>query len=156
MHKFLYLLSLLFINGCFGSLESMRFPDISESLSDFSSFVAPNVYKRDIKQGSVLRFNKLNQVELGQTKEEVYNLIGSPSVSDPFHQNQWDYFHKSIKMNDEVISFRVQMYFNKNKLSNIKITNREAISLIENLNINLDRDIFQEEILDDNKWYKFW
>ena len=51
------------------------------------------VYKPTILQGSVLDMNEVNQLQIGMSKEMVINLIGSPSIIDPFHQYQWDYIN---------------------------------------------------------------
>ncbi|MCI1709896.1 MAG: outer membrane protein assembly factor BamE [Chiayiivirga sp.] len=49
------------------------------------------VYKVDVYQGSLLDKKQVDQLKTGQTKRQVYALLGSPAVQDPFHQSQWDY-----------------------------------------------------------------
>jgi outer membrane protein assembly factor BamE len=49
------------------------------------------IYKVDVYQGSLLEKRDVDQLKPGLTKRQVYALLGSPSVSDPFHQERWDY-----------------------------------------------------------------
>ncbi len=51
------------------------------------------VYKQDIQQGSVLDDDAVAQLELGMTKRQVLVLLGSPSVTSPFHDARWDYMN---------------------------------------------------------------
>ena len=49
------------------------------------------IYKVDVYQGSLLEKKNVEQLQTGQTKRQVFALLGSPSVQDPFHQSRWDY-----------------------------------------------------------------
>ncbi|MEN1727883.1 MAG: outer membrane protein assembly factor BamE [Pseudomonadota bacterium] len=51
------------------------------------------VYKQDIQQGNVLDDEDVAQLELGMTKRQVLVLLGSPSISSPFHASRWDYMN---------------------------------------------------------------
>jgi len=51
------------------------------------------VYKQDIQQGNVLEDDEVSQLELGMSKRQVAVLLGSPSVSSPFHASRWDYMN---------------------------------------------------------------
>jgi outer membrane protein assembly factor BamE len=49
------------------------------------------VYKVDVYQGSLLESKAVEQLEPGMSKRQVFALLGSPSVQDPFHHERWDY-----------------------------------------------------------------
>jgi outer membrane protein assembly factor BamE len=49
------------------------------------------VYKVDVYQGNLLEQKNVDQLEPGLTKRQVYALLGTPAVRDPFHQSRWDY-----------------------------------------------------------------
>jgi outer membrane protein assembly factor BamE len=49
------------------------------------------IYKVDVYQGNLLETKNVEQLKPGLTKRQVYALLGSPSVQDPFHQSRWDY-----------------------------------------------------------------
>lgn len=49
------------------------------------------VYTPDVKQGNILTKDAVEQLKPGMTKRQVLVLLGSPSVSDPFDHDRWDY-----------------------------------------------------------------
>ncbi len=98
----------LFLNAC-------SFSDYVPKIPTFS--LKP--YKADINQGSVLKRFEINQLKINMSKQQVQNLIGPPSVIDPFHNNQWDYVNYSTKGSGEIIHYRLILTFDGNKLINI-------------------------------------
>ena len=49
------------------------------------------LYKQPIFQGNLLEQKAVSQLQVGMTKRQVLALLGTPSVSDPFRLNRWDY-----------------------------------------------------------------
>ncbi len=49
------------------------------------------IYKQPVFQGNLLDKANVDKVTPGMTRQQVFALLGSPSVEDPFHQNRWDY-----------------------------------------------------------------
>jgi outer membrane protein assembly factor BamE len=49
------------------------------------------IYKVDVYQGNLLETANVDQLKPGLSKRQVYALLGTPSVQDPFHQARWDY-----------------------------------------------------------------
>lgn len=49
------------------------------------------LYRQPIFQGNLLEERNVAQLEAGMSKRQVFLLLGSPSVADPFRQNRWDY-----------------------------------------------------------------
>ncbi|MEO5565399.1 MAG: outer membrane protein assembly factor BamE [Luteimonas sp.] len=49
------------------------------------------VYKQPIYQGNLLDKAAVDQLQAGMSKQQVQALLGTPSISDPFHQDRWDY-----------------------------------------------------------------
>ena len=86
-----------------------------------------NVYKPTIMQGSVLDINEVNQLQLGISKEAVMNVIGSPSIIDPFHQYQWDYINHSTIDGEIEIRYRLRLIFSGNFLSEIDKSGLEEL-----------------------------
>ena len=50
----------------------------------------------DIPQGNRIDGKKLEQLEIGMTRNQVQFLLGSPAVVDTYRPDQWHYvyFHK--------------------------------------------------------------
>jgi outer membrane protein assembly factor BamE len=49
------------------------------------------LYRQPIFQGNLLEQKNVEQLATGMSKRQVFALLGSPSVADPFRQNRWDY-----------------------------------------------------------------
>jgi len=128
------LLACLILTGCTNSLP--KAPDLPKlpkfSMPDLPkmpklalpSWAKPkmpsiDVYKPTIMQGIILDIKEVNQLQLGMSKESVMNLIGSPSIIDPFHQYQWDYINHSTIDNEIEIRYRLRLIFSGNLLSEI-------------------------------------
>ena len=78
-----------------------------------------DLYKPSIMQGSVLEIEAVEKLQLGMSKNTVMNLIGSPSINDPFHQYQWDYIHHSTINGEQVIHYRLRLVFDEDFLAEI-------------------------------------
>ncbi len=52
-----------------------------------------NEYKIDIQQGNVLSQEMVAQLKPGQTRDQVRFLLGTPLITDMFHQQRWDYVY---------------------------------------------------------------
>lgn len=91
-------------------------PEFSKLVPDLS---LPTLYKDDINQGAVLERFKVNQLKVGMSKTQVQELIGSPSVVDPFHNNEWLYINHSILHEKEDIKYQLVLIFDGNTLSKI-------------------------------------
>ncbi len=48
------------------------------------------LYKQPIYQGNLLEKTAVDQLQVGQSKQQVQSLLGSPSIADPFHADRWD------------------------------------------------------------------
>ena len=74
-------------------------PDISLPDKGIIDFIEtgpewiPKPYKLPMNQGSLLSQENLERVKPGLTREQVKFLLGSPSISDAFHRDRWDYVY---------------------------------------------------------------
>ncbi len=119
----LTVLGFAILSGCSNSL--LKTPETPESsklkMPSWLDFSMPSIdlYKPSIMQGSVLDIEAVEKLQLGMTKNAVINLIGSPSINDPFHQYQWDYIHHSILNGEQVIHYRLRLVFDGDILAEI-------------------------------------
>lgn len=49
------------------------------------------VYRQPIYQGNLMEAEAVKQLQVGMSKEQVMNLLGTPSIADPFNTDRWDY-----------------------------------------------------------------
>ena len=140
---FILLASLVFA-GCSNSLPKApelpkmsklslpELPKISKiSLPSWAKPKLPSidVYKPTIMQGSVLDMSEVNQLQLGMSKSIVMNLIGSPSIIDPFHKYQWDYINHSSIEGETKMQYRLRLIFDGDTLAEIDKSGLEGLSI---------------------------
>jgi len=119
----LTVLGFAILSGCSNPL--LKTPETPErpklKMPSWLDFSMPSIdlYKPSIMQGSVLDIEAVEKLQLGMTKNAVINLIGSPSINDPFHQYQWDYIHHSILNGEQVIHYRLRLVFDGDILAEI-------------------------------------
>jgi outer membrane protein assembly factor BamE len=44
------------------------------------------IYRQPVFQGNLLETKNVEQLKVGMTRQQVFSLLGSPPVADPFHQ----------------------------------------------------------------------
>ena len=66
---------------------------ISVVLACVISFSAGCVYELDVQQGNKLEPQDIESIEVGMTRNQVRCLLGTPVVSDVFHDDRWDYVY---------------------------------------------------------------
>lgn len=49
------------------------------------------LYRQPIYQGNLLDTAAVEQLQAGMSKQQVQGLLGTPSITDPFHEDRWDY-----------------------------------------------------------------
>ena len=117
------MLAFMVLSGCSNSLPKMpempKLPKFSMPSWTKPSLPSIDVYKPTILQGSILDINDVNQLELGMSKNAVMDLIGSPSISDPFHKYQWDYINHSTINGEQEIHYHLKLVFSGDVLSEI-------------------------------------
>ncbi len=49
------------------------------------------IYHVPVYQGNLLQAKNVEQLQKGMTRSQVVQLLGTPSIADPFHTQRWDY-----------------------------------------------------------------
>ncbi len=83
----------------------------------FLGIFAP--YRVDVQQGNFVSQEMVNQLKEGMTREQVIFVLGTPLLTDVFHANRWDYVFRLQKRSGAVISSRVTVFFDNNRLSRV-------------------------------------
>ena len=120
--KQLTFIALIFVllSGC--SDSTTRIPELPKiKMPSWLDFSMPKIdlYKPTITQGSDLEIESVNKIKIGMTKDAVINLIGTPSINDPFHQDQWDYIHHSSIDGEKIVHYRLTLIFSGDYLAEI-------------------------------------
>ena len=68
-------------------------------------------YRPDIQQGNFVSAEMLSQLKVGQTREQVRFLLGTPLLMDMFHADRWDFPFYLARGNGELTTSRVTVYF---------------------------------------------
>lgn len=77
-------------------------------------------YRMEIQQGNFITQEMVSQLKLGQTREQVRFILGSPLVTDIFHADRWDYVFLRRRVNSsEVEQRRIVVFFVDGKLARI-------------------------------------
>lgn len=85
------------------------------SLSGCSSLYDTFVYQIDVTQGNYIEDEKLDEVEIGMTQEQVIFILGSPMLIDQFDSSKW-YYIRYIKPGGKKIQQQQVLFTFKNKI----------------------------------------
>ncbi len=124
-----FTLIIVLLNGC--SNSTTKIPELPKfKIPSWLDFSMPKVelYKPTITEGSDLEIEAVKKIKIGMTKDAVINLIGTPSINDPFHQDQWDYIHHSSIDGEKLTHYRLTLIFSGNYLAEIDSSDLDELT----------------------------
>ena len=68
-------------------------------------------YRPDIQQGNFVSKEMLAQLKVGQSRDQVKFILGTPLLTDVFHAQRWDYPFYLARGDGELTSARVSVFF---------------------------------------------
>jgi outer membrane protein assembly factor BamE len=78
---------------------------------------AIGAYRIEIQQGNYVPAEKVTDLKLGMSKEQVRFVLGTPLVTDIFHADRWDYvYYLKPQNSNRVEERRLTVYFKDGKL----------------------------------------
>jgi outer membrane protein assembly factor BamE len=78
-------------------------------------------YTIEIQQGNYITQDMMAQLKPGLTRDQVRFLLGTPLVSDVFHDDRWDYVFTRRRANSpDVETRRFAVYFEDGKLKRVE------------------------------------
>jgi outer membrane protein assembly factor BamE len=80
----------------------------------------PGIYTLDIHQGNMVDQSMVDQLRPGMTKRQVVYIMGSPMLSDTFHERRWDYVYTEQLRGEERLQKRLSLYFNGDNLAGLQ------------------------------------
>lgn len=95
------------------------------------------VYKLDINQGNFLSQDMVNRLKVGQTKQQVRQILGTPLLVSVFRDSRWDYVYEFTRQGRVVEHRTFVVYFVEDRLArwegdemppSVAELNREALA----------------------------
>ncbi len=82
--------------------------------------ILPDPHKIDIHQGNIVDSQRVEQLQVGMSREQVKYLLGSPVSNNLFRTNRWDYLHYVSKAGNYAKPKRVTVFFDNGVVSKIE------------------------------------
>ncbi len=82
----------------------------------------PDAHRIDLQQGNTIKLEQLESIQVGMTKSDVRKIMGSPMLSDPFHNQRWDYIYRFVPNKGFVRKSLLTLYFEDDILITIDDT----------------------------------
>jgi len=78
-------------------------------------------YRMEIQQGNFVTPEMVAQLSPGLTRDQVRFVLGTPLVSDIFHEDRWDYvFVRQRASKQEVEYRRIAVFFQEGRLKRVE------------------------------------
>lgn len=79
----------------------------------------PDGQRIDVQQGNVLDPEAIAELEPGQSRERVRELVGEPVLDTPFHADRWDYVYFLTTQGRDADAQRLTLVFGPQGLESI-------------------------------------
>ena len=76
-------------------------------------------YKIDVQQGNIITQQEVSQLKPGMTQQQVYDLLGSPVLTNTFSDNSWHYVYYMKPGYGQTTEQKVTVYFNNGTVSRV-------------------------------------
>ena len=113
----------------------------------------PGVYTIDIEQGNMIDQAMIDQLRPNMTKRQVLYIMGSPMLTDTFHEQRWDYLHSEQPGGEDRMQKRISLYFNGDNLAGVQGDFRPSALPVVKPSTEQTVDIPKRE-LDTTMWEK--
>ncbi|MFQ5936462.1 MAG: outer membrane protein assembly factor BamE [Acidiferrobacterales bacterium] len=80
------------------------------------------IYLPDVQQGNVITQEMVDKLKPGMTRRQVQFVLGTPLITDSFHQNRWDYYYSYKRGKEYRTKRKVSLFFKDDKLIDIRGT----------------------------------
>lgn len=82
---------------------------------------ACSIHRVDIQQGNMIETTQLEKLKVGMDKNQTKFVMGTPLITDPFHDNRWDYVYRRRAETGDVELKRVSVFFTNDVVERIEI-----------------------------------
>jgi outer membrane protein assembly factor BamE len=95
------------------------------------SSVPSLLYKIEIQQGNAITQEMVNKLKPGMTRSQVRFALGSPMISDAFHDNRWDYVYRLEQKGKLVEQRHLAVFFEGDKLMSTNGTFTPSLAFVQ-------------------------
>jgi outer membrane protein assembly factor BamE len=75
----------------------------------------------EIQQGNYLTQEMVSQLQAGMTRDQVRFVLGTPLLTDIFHDNRWDYVYRRQRANSREVEERhLSVFFENDRLVRVE------------------------------------
>ena len=120
--KKILLIIILFASQNVSSGIVSFFDDISLAVDKQLSEKGIKPYIIPVDQGRLINHEKFQKIDVGLSKEQVIYLLGKPSISSPFLDNQWNYVY--FNNTDTSQAKKLSVHFKNEKVFEILINDK--------------------------------
>lgn len=86
-------------------------PGAEKGAVNANELVFPDASKAWNNEGQIVTEESINSIKIGTTKDEIYQLIGTPHFSEGFNAREWDYILKYYDNNGDLKATRYKVIF---------------------------------------------
>ncbi|MWN05426.1 outer membrane protein assembly factor BamE [Gilliamella sp. Pas-s95] len=109
------------------------------------------IYRPDINQGNYVTQDALDLLKVGQSKEQVVFIMGSPMLTSVFGDNVWYYVFRQQPQHGDVSQRSYAVYFDEMGLvKDIKASELDGSKSLEEMNKQGISDPIDKKSDDDN------
>lgn len=87
-------------------------------------------YKIDIQQGNVITHEMMEKLKSGMTRAQVRFVLGSPMISDAFHDNRWDYVYRLEQEGRLIEQHRITVFFEEDRMTHTEGQLRPSLAVV--------------------------
>lgn len=85
------------------------------------TLAACSIHRVDIQQGNMIEATQLAKLKVGMDKSQARFVMGTPLITDPFHDNRWDYVYRRRDESGNIDLKRVSLFFSNDVVERIEI-----------------------------------
>lgn len=80
----------------------------------------PGIYRIDVQQGNIVDQGMIDQLRPNMNKRQVLYIMGSPMLTDFFHQKRWDYLYSAQVAGGDRQQKRISLFFDNDQLIGVQ------------------------------------
>lgn len=77
-------------------------------------------YSLDIHQGNIVTQEMVDQLKPGMTQRQVAFILGTPLLTDPFHDARWDYIYSNEPHGSDRVQRNLTVIFDQGELVSLQ------------------------------------